>query len=244
MYEPTILGAAILGLLLGSFGNVLVSRLPRRQSIGGRSQCPHCGAALRRYDLVPVLSYLVLRGRCRSCRVRISLRYPLLEIASAAVFVIATSAASPPEGIILAFALWLLLLIAVADAETHLIPDALAVPFILAAVLWSFLAGTFSTIPALIGGGFFALQWVLSRGRWVGSGDIGLGLGLGFLAGSVTNIFLALGVAYVVGAIVASGLLLLGRKKRSDAVAFAPFLAAGGFIVVFFGEVLLKVLNL
>lgn len=223
----------VLGLVLGSFGNVLVSRLPRSEAITGRSRCPRCGETLPWRDLVPLGSFLFLRGRCRFCRGRISLRYPLLEVATAAIVVAATVSRPPPENVVLVVALCLLLLIAVSDGETHRIPDALALPFILVCLAYGFLRGTLSTVPPLVGGGFFALQWIIGRGRWVGSGDIGLGLGLGFLVGDTANVLLALAVAYVLGAMVACALLLLGRRKRGDRIAFAPFIAAGAFATVF-----------
>ncbi len=247
--------AVLLGLVLGSFGNVLIFRLPEGKSIGGRSRCPHCKRTLGIIDLVPVLSFLLLRARCRTCRGAISFQYPLVELASGLLFLYAFQAAftaPSPHAFVMAallvVSLWLLLLIAVTDARTSLIPDALSVPLVLCAFLRAALF--WSPVPhdlwpvfpflllqgAVISAGFFALQWLVSRGRWVGSGDIILAAGIGFLLMDPSLVIVAIGLAYILGAAFACMLLLMGRATRKTQVPFGPFLAAGTFITILFGE--------
>ncbi len=232
---------AVLGSVFGSFGNVLIFRLPAQQSIGGRSHCPHCGRSLRVRELIPVLSYIALRARCAGCRKPIHWQYPLVEAVSAGLFVfslINTQYALLP-GMLLAFALWLLLLMAVIDARTSLIPDALSFPFLFIALVFQLAARNSIDLTGLIVcGGFFAAQWLVSRGRWVGSGDILLGGGIGLLVGSWRDALIVLFFAYVIGAAVASILLISGRKTIDQALPFGPFLVVGGFIAVVFGDVI------
>lgn len=228
----------LLGLILGSFGNVLVHRLPQQQGIGGRSMCPACGRTLRAWELIPVLSYAWLRGKCFGCRNSIPLRYPLVELSTALLFVFSlTLEPRPVAALGLAGALWLLLLIAVVDLRTMGIPDALNVPFIAAGLIATLLRGDgVDWIAPLLGAGFFGAQWLLSRGAWVGSGDILLAIGIGFLLADWRLMLLCLLLAYVAGACVAAALLLSGRVKKGDYIPFGPFLALGALLTVAWGE--------
>ena len=129
-----------------------------------------------------------------------------------------------------------LLLIAVIDTRTGRIPDVLSIPFLLLALLRGYLLGSSLLLPVLIGGGFFFLQWLISRGKWVGSGDIILAAGIGAFLGSVSQLIIALGIAYILGAVVATVLLLCGTKKIKERVPFGPFLVIGAFGSFFTGE--------
>jgi leader peptidase (prepilin peptidase)/N-methyltransferase len=249
MEDPVLLTAlgilaGALGLVLGSFGNVLVFRVPEAESIGGRSHCPGCGYQLAIHDLVPVLSFLWLRGRCRKCRKPISVQYPLVELCSGLLFLgaLAHEGFDPLRGFLLGTSLWLLLLIAVIDARKGLIPDALSFPFIAAGVLHGFLLPHFPLLPLLMGGGFFAAQWLVSRGRWVGSGDILLGIGIGAATGAWPLLLVALFASYILGSVVAGYLLLRKRKTMEGTLAFGPFLCVGTFVSVFWGPAILRVL--
>ncbi|TSC59117.1 MAG: leader peptidase (prepilin peptidase) / N-methyltransferase [Candidatus Peregrinibacteria bacterium Greene0416_19] len=228
----------LLGLAFGSFGNVLILRLPRRRSIAGRSACPRCRALLRWYELIPVVSFLFLRGRCGHCGAAISWQYPVVEAGSALLFLAALfhERGGVLTALPLACALWLLFLIAVTDARTRLIPDALSLPFLLVSVLYAVAADAFSWWGPLLAGGFFALQWVMSRGRWIGSGDILLGLGIGALLSAWQSVYLFLTLSYVTGALYACALLLLRRRTSKDMLPFGPFLALGAMLTVFFGD--------
>ncbi len=231
-----------LGTVFGSFGTVLIARIPVGQSIRGRSRCPRCGAVLSAWQLIPIVSFVLLRGRCASCRERIALWYPLLELASGTLFLAAGSMAgsSVPQGIILGLALWLLLVIAVIDGKTQHIPDALNVPFIIVAAAVALGRGGVDWVALFLGIGFFGAQWLFSRGRWVGSGDVLLAAGLGILLPQWKTMALAITIAYVLGAFVAASLLLTGRKERKDVMAFGPFLATGGVVALLFGGKILQ----
>lgn len=223
---------AVIGLVLGSFGSVLVGRVPKGESIGGRSHCPHCHATLGPIDLIPVLSFLALRGRCRRCKAAISWRYPLLELASAGIFLGVFLAWSLPllASMLLGVCLWLFLLIAVIDAEYQGIPDVLNIALLVCAVALRLVPSNLAPLEAgaiILPVAFFGAQWLLSRGRWVGSGDIILGAGIGALTGTWWLTLAALAFAYIIGAVVASVLLLTGQKSRNDHIAFGPFLAIG-----------------
>jgi len=223
--DPLTIFFFLVGLLCGSFGNVLVYRLPQGQSVCGRSKCPHCKKQIEPRDLVPLLSFLLLRGRCRSCHELISLQYPLVEFGSGILFIIALIVAPGNVAIafLLALVLWLLFIIALIDAQTQGIPDVLNAPFILLAGLYAFLTGNFSYIGPLIAAGFFLAQWRLSSGRWVGSGDIFLALGIGLLIGDVPRVLCMLGASYIIGAVVAGFLLWTGKKTRQNYLPFGPY---------------------
>lgn len=236
---------ATLGLVLGSFGNVLICRLPSRQTILGRSRCPGCRRTLRAWELIPLLSYVALRGRCSGCARGISLQYPLVELSGALAFVYALmrSEMHIVQAVLLGTALWLLVLIAVADAKTQSIPDMLNIPFIIFSVLYGWMSGGIDLLAPCIAAGFFALQWIVSRGQWIGSGDILLAAGIGALLGSWVLTVCALGLAYILGACVAS-VVLLRTRHASDHIAFGPFLAAAAMLVLAFGENILMIFTL
>ncbi|PIR49004.1 prepilin peptidase [Candidatus Peregrinibacteria bacterium CG10_big_fil_rev_8_21_14_0_10_55_24] len=233
----------LVGALLGSFGNVLTLRLPRGESIGGRSHCPHCSRVLRAWELIPVVSFMLLRGRCSTCHGRIAWRYPMVEVSSAGLFLLALSLAPGVEAAaLLALSLWLLLLIAIIDAQVQGIPDVLNFTLLIVAGAYAFVVGTPELFPPLLTGGFFFFQWAVSRGRWTGSGDIILGTGIGLLLPTVGHALLMLACSYILGAGVATVLLLSGRSKRTDHLAFAPFLALGTLLTLLWGDVMLGVL--
>ena len=234
----------LLGTVLGSFGNVIALRVPEGRSIGGRSGCPKCKRTLAPLELLPIASFLGLRGRCRGCHARISWQYPLVELASGLLFLWALwqdSLAIAPA-FLLGAALWLLLLIALIDARTSLIPDALTLSLIGIATLHASLTLSFPLTAIILGGGVFALQWFFSRGRWVGSGDMLLGAGIGALAATLPLTLVALFCAYIAGAAVAAYMLITKRRTLEGALPFAPFLAFGGFIAVCAGQALLQFL--
>lgn len=236
----------ILGLVIGSFGNVLISRIPTGESILGRSHCPSCKKTIHKQDLIPILSYVVLRGRCRSCKKRISYQYPLVEGATAGLFLIGLMHAdfAPLRGLILGLSLSLLLWLALIDLKTKTVPDALTVPFLILCALFATLSSAslvaFPIIAPLLGGGFFAIQWIMSRGKWIGSGDILIGFGAGLLLLTWQLVVIALLLSYVIGAIVASILLLSSKKKMDSALPFVPFLAIGTILAVQLGAQILR----
>lgn len=229
---------ALLGLACGSFGNVVVGRLPAGQSLNGRSRCPHCGRTLGILELVPVFSWIALRARCRGCRQPISMQYPLVEIAVAGLFVLAffLSAYDLSRAAFIAIAFWTMLMIGVIDARTRLIPDALTALLVLCGLALGFLEGDISWLGPAIAFAFFGAQWALSGGRWVGSGDVLLAGALALLLGSWQRTVLMLFLAYIGGSIVVLLLLFTGRVGRGAHLAFGPFLVAAAFVTLAFGD--------
>ncbi|MBU0459156.1 prepilin peptidase [Patescibacteria group bacterium] len=242
--DPLVLLTFLLGLVFGSFANVLIVRLPKRKRISGRSACPKCGVTLQPLELIPVVSFFLQGGKCRTCKASISVLYPAIELISGFLFVFTLYLL---EGkIFLAFSLfitlWLLLIISLIDAKTKLIPDILNIPFVAFALVTALLTGSITFLAPVIAVGFFLIQWIASRGRWVGSGDIILAAGIGFLMGDWQRTVLAIGVSYVIGGIFAGYLLLTGKQNRRGQLPFGPFLAVGAVIVLVWGEGLLRVL--
>lgn len=242
---------ALFGVALGSFGNVVVLR-GIGKSASGRSKCPKCKHTLSAMDLIPVLSFIMLGGRCRYCRKPISWQYPLVELASALLFVLAFVHVLAEgsgwgldvlvSGLLLAIALWLLLLIAVFDGRTGLIPDELNLPLLAVGIAYTYVTGGMPWMALVVCGGFFLFQWIVSRGTWVGSGDIILAAGIGALVGTVPQALLVLLLAYIMGALVASALLVRRRKTLKSSLAFGPFLAGAGMVVALWGDRLLQVM--
>ncbi len=232
----------IFGACLGSFGSVVISRVPQRKSIGGRSQCPQCRKQIEAYDLLPVLSYAILRGKCRHCGKKISIRYPLLELGSAiaVVFPALLEGYIDPFTISLGIALWLFLLLAVMDGDAKQIPDTVTFPLLFVALGSAVLRGNTAWIAPVIGGGFFFLQWAVSRGRIMGSGDILIGIAMGLLLGTWQHTLIAIGISYIVGAVVVSVLLVRDILSRKDRIAFVPFLFAGTVATFLIGDGLLQ----
>lgn len=232
--------AVLFGLAAGSFLNVLIFRTHRETSPWfGRSKCLSCGHALSWHELLPLASFLWLRGKCRHCSADLSWQYPLVEAGTALVFVLVASRFG-----LTWWTLWgwlvasIMIAIAVYDARWSMLPDS----FSIALAIAGFAMAAALKVPLIdlgyglaAGAGFFAAQYFFSRGRWVGSGDILLGGALGLLLG--WRMFgLALMLAYFSGAIVASVLLLTRRQKAKGAMAFGPYLVAGGFAAWLWGE--------
>lgn len=236
---------AVLGLALGSFGNVLIFRLPHGGSVSGRSHCPHCKKVLVPLELMPVISYLLQWGKCRGCGQKISLQYPLVEILSAVLFMFALFVASydPLPGLLLSISLWTLLLIAAIDIRTQLIPDLLTGIAAMFGLLYHLSHGQFPIFAPVAGLLFFGLQWVASKGRWVGSGDVFLACAIGFVLGYLSEMIWCIMLAYMLGAV--WGIILLARKKETMGarIAFGPFLILGTFLVLLFAPDLPLIVN-
>ncbi|MBM4439947.1 MAG: prepilin peptidase [Candidatus Rokubacteria bacterium] len=237
---PGLVIAIALGLLVGSFLNVVIARLPDGRSLWGpRSACPACAAPIAWYDNVPVLSYLALRARCRACAAPISARYPLVEIATAALFAAAwLRFGATPQSAVAALLLAALVAITVIDLDHQIIPDAITLPGIVAGLLANLAVPGGSWVSALIGmaiGGGLFLVIILVSGGGMGGGDMKLGAMLGaFLGWQLTLV--AIFLAIVVGGVAGVALLAARRKGRKDAIPFGPFLAAGGVAALFCGE--------
>ncbi len=227
--------AFVLGALFGSFANVLIHRLPRRQSIvAPASRCPACGTPIRPWDNIPIASYLLLHGRCRACRAAISARYPIVEIAmgglmAAVVWRFGFSPAALRYGV-LAFAL---LVVFFTDLECQIIPNAVTYPGILAGIVLSAWSGLLvpSIVASAAAGAVFLLLSIVSRGG-MGGGDVKLAAMIGAFLGTPAAI-VALFLSVALGG--AAGLLLLALRIRSrkDMIPFGPAMAVGAMIAVF-----------
>ena len=235
--------AALGGLLVGSFLNVVAWRLPRGESLWRPgSHCPRCGAPVRPYDNVPLLSWLVLRGRCRDCGAPISPRYPVVELATAGLWCAVALAADDTLQAVLGLLLVTALVpITLIDLELRLIPNRITLPAAVAAVAAGLLLDAGHVPEQLIAGaaagGFFLLTAVLYP-RGMGMGDVKLAGMLGLYLGRA--VAPALFIALIAGVLV--GGLIIARKGaaegRKTAVPFGPFLALGGVVAFFVGETL------
>ncbi len=262
-----ILAVGTLGLVLGSFVNALVWRLHEQSKrhkkaskvpgkdlsiLHGRSMCPDCHHTLAAQDLVPVFSWLSLRGRCRYCKKPISVQYPLVELLTALLFVVAYI--SWPFGLnvqgifqlgFLGLYIVFFMALAVYDVRWFLLPDRLVFPLIgMSAIqsismalwhgdivrLWAPLAGA-----AVIYGLFWGLYQV-SNGEWIGGGDVKLAIALGLIAGSPINALLVIFFASLFGTIVSAPLLLRGKSGLAQHIPFGPYLLAACFIVVLYAD--------
>ncbi len=225
----------VLGLIFGSFGSVLVTRVPCGESICGRSGCPKCQKTLTPLELIPIVSFFILRGRCRGCKVPIGWIYPTIEVLSGIIFLYAyVLHGEVLLAILLSLCLWLMLLIAVIDMHTQTISDLLSIPLLILAIVYSFLLGQLEIAGMMIGVAFFGSQWLLSRGKWLGSGDVVLAAGIGALVGSWEHMVACLFLTYVIGGAISSVLLLSHVIKRGQYVAFAPFLVIGAVVSIVF----------
>jgi len=238
--------AGVLGAIMGSFLNVVAYRLPRHESlITPASHCPRCGTPVKPYDNIPILSWLLLRGHCRSCAAPISPRYPLVEALTAALCVGAVLVHSSPVGIALAILLILLVVpAALIDLEHRIIPNRITViGGVLALAIGLALdpAGEPERLLAAAGAGGFLLVAALAYPGGMGMGDVKLaavmGLCLGAAVAPALLIALIAGVLLGVGVIARKG----AAEGRKTAVPFGPFLALGALIAVFAGHQLVDV---
>jgi leader peptidase (prepilin peptidase)/N-methyltransferase len=239
-----LLAFVVVGLLIGSFLNVVIARVPEGRSlIHPGSACPGCGTAIAWHDNIPILSFVALRGRCRTCAMPIPWRYPAVEAATAALFAAAGLAFGPTlDGVIAAVLLAALVAITVIDLEHQIIPDVISLPGIVAGVVANLAGGRVpwvdSLLGILVGGGLF-LVIILASGGGMGGGDMKLGAMLGaFLGWKV--VLLSVFVAVVVGGALAVVLLSTGARGRKDPIPFGPFLAAGGAAGLFWGERMMR----
>lgn len=243
----------ILGLLAGSAISAVLARLKTGESwVSGRSHCPHCKKTLGFFELVPLVSWLAQRGHCRHCGKKIGWQYPALELLTGALFLAgfvlrfgfdptAAFVAAPLRSALTAFrdfyALAILTVIFIFDLKEGLILDRVTLPAIVLLGALSLALGMSPlslALGILLGAGFFALQFWISKGRWIGGGDIRLGALLGALLGPAA-LGLALLIAYVSGATIGLLLIAANRKKWTSRLAFGTFLSAAAVYALYFG---------
>ena len=235
-----------LGLIFGSFLTVVIGRLPREESVvRPRSRCPACGAEIRPRDNIPVVSWLLLRGRCRACGERISAEYPLVELATGALFAAAVALVDPLYAASLAAPfVGIMLAIAVIDARHRVVPNRIVYPslalFAVAIVVGDLAGGGVDALGAGLGLALYGVPLLLvavAVPHGMGMGDVKLAALIGLVLGSfgLSYVGVAAGVGVIgggIGALVALAILGAGRK---DQIPFGPFLAGGAVVATLLG---------
>jgi leader peptidase (prepilin peptidase)/N-methyltransferase len=266
--------AIMLGLVIGSFLNVVAHRLPimlerawraevneaaelppasdswpkRYNLCVPQSACPHCDHVLRAWENIPVVSYVLLRGRCSHCKASVSIRYPLIELASGAFAALALWSFGPSFAALAAFGLCATLLVMSAiDIDTRLLPDSLTLPLVWAGLIVNF-SGTFANLPTAVAGAIagylflWCVYWLFKLARGVegmGYGDFKLLAAIGAWLGWTVLPQVVL-IAAVTGAAAGIAATLTGRMRFAEPLPFGPFLAAGGVITLFLGTPLYR----
>ena len=231
----------LFGLVVGSFLNCVIYRLEIGESfLTGRSYCPYCKHTLALEDLIPIFSFLILKGKCRYCKKPISWQYPLVELATGILFVLILNYAFPN---LLVTGYWLLItlfliIIFVYDLKYYIIPDKIIYPAVAVTFLYRLFAPHqswwgvgFGILPSV----FFLAIIIFSRGKWMGLGDFKLAFFMGLFLGW-SKILVALFFSFLIGAIIGLGLVLSGKKRLQSEVPFGPFLVTGTFISLFWGQ--------
>jgi leader peptidase (prepilin peptidase) / N-methyltransferase len=254
---------AILGLLFGSFGSVIAYRIPKRMMreesgesdevaeesiLTGRSRCPNCGRTITAVENIPVISYLVQRGRCRGCGIRISARYPIIEVVTGVLFALA---AWKFELTLLAFLFaalfWVLVVLTLIDLEYKLLPNRIIYPAFIVGWIGITVDAVLDDSPdrlvdaaigAIVFGGFFFIVAFLYPAG-MGGGDVKLAFVLGTFLGyldSVGVVLVGMFLAFLLGAVAGVGLMVFSGRGRKAMVPFGPFLALGTVLAIFVGR--------
>ncbi len=261
----------LFGLITGSFLNCIIYRLAPHiqvcERIKSRSYCPKCKHILKFQDLIPLFSFIILKGKCRYCQKSISWQYPLVELMTAFLFVLIFWHVGLINNLIFDirildfFTLFyfliitaFLIIIFVYDLKHYIIPDKIIYPAIVIAFfyqlfeIWNFgrqpleespLTGLWNLGFSILPAGFFLAIILFSRGRWMGLGDFKLAILMGLILGW-PNILVALFLAFAVGAIIGIGLIIFQKKTLKSEIPFGPFLVGATFITLFWGE---KIIN-
>lgn len=242
----------VFGLIFGSFLNCLIWRLKTNESLLGRSYCPKCRQQIAWYDNIPLLSFILLKAHCRHCHKKISWQYPLLELGFALVFTVLFFSIAQNFNLLEIFQaeflflflrdflfIFILAIIFVYDYNWQEVPMIIVWPGIALMILFSWLVGfNFLTIliASALTAAFFLIQYLLTRGRGLGEGDIWLGALLGARFVNTQEIFLTIFATYIIGSLVAIFLLIWGKKEIKSKVPLGPFLVIGALISLFFAD--------
>ncbi len=256
-----------IGLIVGSFINSLVYRLHAKKSLFiKRSFCPKCKKSIKWYDNIPLVSFILLKGKCRFCKSHISLQYPLVELSTAVLFLLVfiyqlaiVDFNIPALGtldLLFIFRNWIftaiLMVIFIYDYKHYMILDKVSLPAIAVVFIFNlfiiFYQQSFNfnlsdiwgpvsklLLAALLAGGFFFLQFIISRGRWIGGGDIRLGILMGLMLGW-PNVVVALVFGYIIGSLIGLSLIALKKKSMQSQLPLGTFMAVTTFIALLWGS--------
>jgi leader peptidase (prepilin peptidase)/N-methyltransferase len=234
-----------LGLIVGSFSNVCIYRIPRNESIiYPASHCPKCSTKIKPVDNIPLLSYILLKGRCRNCGSKISIQYPVVEFLTGLIYlIIYLTYGLSIQSLVYIILASALVIIAFIDLQEQIIPDVISLPGIVVGLILSFIVPYISFINsalgALVGGGIILIiagvGSIIFKKEAMGGGDVKLTAMIGaFLGWRYTIISLFLG--FFLGALIGIILIMTRIKKREDAIPFGPFIALGSIITFLWGE--------
>ncbi len=240
----------LIGLSIGSFLNVIIDRLPAGESIWlGRSHCDNCRKTLNWYDLIPVVSFIILQRKCRQCHKKISWQYPLIEISTGFLFLFTyvSMMQITGTGFIVPHLIYYLALsgsllaILVTDLKYRIIPDQILIFLTVISLIYQsvyfqqlIMGNLMSGIISLL---FFLMLVIITRGRGMGLGDVKLAFVMGLMLG-FPKIIVALYLAFLTGAVVSLILILIHKKSMKSTIAFGPFLVCATFFSLFFGTTL------
>ncbi|MEW6233633.1 MAG: prepilin peptidase [Chloroflexota bacterium] len=234
----------VLGLVIGSFLNVCIDRLPRKESIlSPPSRCTACGQQLRPLDLIPVVSFLLLRGRCRYCTAPLPWRLPVVELGTGLLFAFLWYHLGPSVQLLLLTAYASILVVVLfIDLEHRLVLNVVSYPAIVLALVAAPFTPNQTILRLLLGGlvGFviFLIIALVYPGG-MGMGDVKLATFLGLVTG-FPQVIIFIYISFIIGGLVALGLLVTRLKKRKDPIPFAPFLVIGGFTTMVYGQEILR----
>lgn len=234
----------IYGACIGSFLNVVIYRVPNEISIAkGRSYCPRCNTQIKNYDLIPIMSYLNLGGKCRSCSEKISMRYPLVEGFTGLIAVMIFMVKGFTIFSVFIFAVSAILIaITMIDFDTMTIPNGLVITMLPIAIIMAFMQKNVSILSSMIG--FFAVSIPMLLLNMLiadsfGGGDIKLIAVCGLMLGW-PNTLLAMFIAILLGGIYAVYLLISGKSKRGAHIAFGPYICLGVYVAMLYGNEIIK----
>jgi len=242
-----------LGASMGSFLNVLIDRLPKDESVNGRSHCDYCKKKIAWYDLMPVLSFFILKGKSRCCGKKLSWQYPLIEIATGTIFLLIYYELRITNYLTLINMFGIvscLIVIFASDLKYHLISDYILLALFIFSLLFKFVIPAQAGIQ-IIGNNILSglivslpifLVFFISKERAMGLGDVYLSAIMGFLLGWQEGL-LALYIAFVTGAVFGLIAILFKNKKLKSKIAFGPFLVIGIVVMLFWGEKILEVIK-
>jgi len=231
----------LLGFVIGSFLNVCIYRIPEDESIAfPSSHCPLCGNIIKWYENIPVFSYIfILKGRCSNCKGNISIQYPIVEFITGILFYLFfLRFGLGILGIKYLFFICLLIIGIWIDFKHYYIPDRISFSIFIIGIITSFFTIGFER--SVLGAGIFALFYIVLYGfgesfghEIMGFGDVKLAIGIGATIGyfSLYQVFIFLNIAFILGAVIGVGLILLKRKTRKDIIPFGPYIAIAGLVV-------------